>query len=182
MQENTLFQIRIINDLSFFHEICFNADSYIIFINLEKSQTKEKLECLLEYINNNICPGLIKTYIVGLYNNKIVQECQKDELEILFNENDWLFYEYFQIKINEEQNQHFCFYEYINNKKYNDKVFLTKKIKDYNLLEILEKIINNIYESKYYILTDPFKTKYKDKQIRFEKQDGNYSGVNCNIF
>jgi len=182
LQENTLFQIRIINDLSFFHEICFNADSYIIFINLEKSQTKEKLECLLEYINNNSCPGLIKTYIVGLYNNKIVQECQKDELEILFNENDGLLYEYFQIKINEEQNKHFCFYEYINNKKYNDKVFLTKKIKDYNFLEILEKIINNIYESKYYILIDPFKRKNKDKQIRFEKQEGNYSGVNCNIF
>lgn len=116
-----------------------------------------------------------------MYNNKIVQECQKDELEILFNENDWLFYEYFQIKINEEQNQHFCFYEYINNKKFNDKVFLTKKIKDYNLLEILEKIINNIYESKYYILIDPFKRKNKDKQIRFEKQEGNYSGGICNI-
>ena len=158
------------------------ADSYIIFINLEKSQTKEKLECLLEYINNNCCSCMIKTYIVGLYNNKIVQECQKDELEILFNENVGLFHEYFQIKINEEQNQHFCFYEYINNKKFNNKIFLTKKIKDYNLLEILEKIINNIYESKYYIVFDPFKRKYKDKQIRFEKQKGNYSGVNCNIF
>ena len=179
LREKTLFQIRIINKLSIENEIYFNANSYIIFIDLESIETKEKLNFLLEYINSNYSI-IIKIYIIGLYKNKIIEEYQKDELEKLLSFYD-LNYQNFQIKYIEEQNNHFCFYEFINNKKYCIKKFLKKKIEDYNLFEILEKIINESYENSYGLEFDPFKRKYKSIRTGNIMDKEEYSKGACSI-
>ena len=178
LPEETSFQIRTISDLSFIHEISLNADSYIIFINLEDVQTQEKIEYLIRYILESCCSVDIKTYIIGMYTDKdnIREECKKEELENIFNE-DNLSYEYFQIKYTGKENAHFCLYEYIGNKSYGDKNFLRKKIEDYTLTEVVEKIINETYENKMGLIFDPYKRKFVGKT------DKNLGGdnSNCNI-
>ena len=177
--EETSIQIRIISDLSFIHEISLNADSYIIFINLEDVQTQEKIEYLIRYILESCCSVDIKTYIIGMYTDKdkIREECKKEELENLFSE-DNLSFEYFQVKYSDkEKDDHFCLYEFIENKNYNDKNFLKKKIEDYKLTEIIEKIFNEIYENKMNFQFDPFKRRFVNKS---EKNLGG-DNSNCNI-
>lgn len=178
LPEETLFQIRIISDLSFIHEISLNADSYIIFINLEDVQTQEKIEYLIRYILESCCSVDIKTYIIGMYTDKdkIREECKREELENIFSE-DNLSYEYFPIKYSDEKKAHFCLYEFIGNKSYRDKSFLKKKIEDYQLTEIVEKIINETYENKMGLKFDPFKRKFVDKSEK--NLTGDNSG--CNI-
>jgi hypothetical protein len=175
--EETSFQIRIISDLSFIHEISLNADSYIIFINLEDVQTQEKIEYLIRYILESCCSVDIKTYIIGMYTDKdkIREECKREELENIFSE-DNLSYEYFPIKYSDEEKDHFCLYEFIGNKS-GDKSFLKKKIEDYHLTEIVEKIINETYENKMGLKFDPFKRKFVDKSEK--NLTGDNSG--CNI-
>ena len=179
LPEKSTFQIRTISDLSFIHEISLNADSYIIFINLENPQTKEKIEYLMKYILESCCSVDIKTYIIGIYKEKPIDECKKEELENLFID-DNLSYEYFEIKYTENPKNHFCLYEFIANKNYDGKNFLKKHIADYQLTEMIEKIINETYENKNGLRFDPFKRKFVDKS---EKAVGeNLSGPLCNLF
>ena len=176
LQKKSMFQIRTISDLSFIHEISLNADSYIIFINLEDPQTKEKIEYLIRYILDSCSSVDIKTYIVGIYKDKdrIFEENKKVHLENLFSE-DNLNYEYFQINYNNDDKNHFCFYDYIGNKDYGDKRFFKKKIEEYKLVEILEKIISQTYEEKEGVYFDPLKKKFITKPL---KSSGDSS---CNI-
>ena len=160
----TLFQIRILNNLSFIHDISLNADSYIIFINLEDANTKEKIKNIIRYMLDSCCSVDIKTYIIGLHKDKIIEECQKEELEKLFNE-DNLNYDYFQTKYIDNENEHFCLYEFIENKKYGNKKFFKKKIEEYKLKEIIEKITIETYEEKKGLIFEPSIRNFIEKGI-----------------
>ena len=160
LREKALFQISIINDLSFIYEICLNADSYIIFINLEYSKTGEKIKNLISYILDKCRSVDITTYFIGFYRNIKNIEYQKEELENLFNEEN-LNYVY---KYTEDSVNHFCFYDFIANEKYYNKKFLYKKLEDYKLFEILEKIINKTYEYTNGLAFYPSEKKYKDEK------------------
>ena len=151
---------------------------YLIFINLEDIKTIDKLEYLLKYILESCCSVEIKTYIVGLYKEKIIKECKKEELENLFNDHN-LSYDYYQIKYTDDLHKHFCLYEFIDNKNYNDKNFFRKKTDDYHLFEIMEKILSDVYGYKMGFEFDPFKRKYVEKSVK--GLNGDRSG-DCNIF
>lgn len=178
LPDDALFHIISINDLSFIHEVSLDADGYLIFINLEDIKTIDKLEYLLKYILESCCSVEIKTYIVGLYKEKIIKECKKEELENLFNDHN-LSYDYYQIKYTDDLHKHFCLYEFIDNKNYNDKNFFRKKTDDYHLFEIMEKILSDIYGYKMGFEFDPFKRKFVEKSVK--GLNGDRSG-DCNIF
>lgn len=178
LPDSVLFQIISINNLSFIHEISLEADAYLIFINLEDAKTVEKLEYLIRYITESCSSVDIITYIVGLYKEKILDVCNKEELENLFNEHN-LVYDYFEIKYTGIKNQeHFCFYKYIEDKNYNDKAFFTKKFDEYQTFEIFEKIMFEIYENKMNVKFDKFKRKFVSKSDKVGS--GDKSGE-CNI-
>ena len=114
LPDMSCFQIITINDLSFIHEIALDADAYIIFINLEDPKTEEKLEYLIRYIVEGCCSVETKTCVVGLYKDNILPEYSEEELEKLFNDNNLVF-EYFQVKYSENENEHNCLYQMIDN-------------------------------------------------------------------
>ena len=81
LRENTLFEIMVINDLSFIHEISLNAEVYLIFLNLEDTKTEEKLEYLVLFIMESCCVIEVITYIVGMYKDKNKISINKDDIE-----------------------------------------------------------------------------------------------------
>ena len=173
-----LFQITTINDLSYIHEISLRADAFIIFINLEDDKTIEKLKYLINYIADSCCSVDITIYIVEMYKYKILEACNKEQIENLFTE-DNISYEYFQIKYTDDKNEHFCFFKYIEIKKYDNKNFFNKTIEEYNFYEVLEKIIIDTYEEKMGVIFDTKKRIFVEKDI---KNEGNsYCNGFCNI-
>ena len=172
--ELTNVQIITINDLSFIHEICIDADGYLVFINLEDENFEKKLEFLIKYIGE-YCSGEIKVYIVGLYKDKILKTFQNEEIN--------LNYEFFKVKYNMNDNnkEHICLYESNNNK--NNDVKRSKKIindegHEYKLQEIIEKIFINIYEVKMSVIYLPDKKKFVKKGSKNE----NTSNSHCVIY
>lgn len=171
------FQLILINDLSFIHDICLNSDGYLIIINLEDIKTEEKLEYIIKYIAESCCTLEIKTFIVGLYKDKILPGCNKEELENLFNEHN-LIYEYYQIKYSLNDKDHFCFLDIMKNKANNKKI--VKKggeNNQYKLYEILEKVFVSMYENKMNVEFDPEKKRFVKLLDR-----GNEAVSLCNIY
>ena len=146
LPEETSFQLLTINDLSCIHEICVQADAYLVFINLEDDNLEKKLEFVIKYINE-FCSGT-KVYIIGLYKDKNFVSFQDEELENLINKK-YLNYEYFKIKYNMNNNnkEHICLLDlsHKKNKNDNNKRKLNEENYEYKLPEIIEKIIINIY-------------------------------------
>ena len=165
LPEKTLFQIRVINNLSFIQEIVLNADSFIIIINLEDANTNEKIKNIIRYMVDGCCSVDIKTYIIGIYKNRILEECKKEELEKLFSENN-LNYDYFQAKYINNENEHFCLYEFIENQNYGNKNFFKKEIEEYKLKEIIEKITIETYEDKKGVKFEPSIRNFIEKSIK----------------
>ena len=174
LPESSPFNLILINDLSFIHDICLNADGYLIIINLEDIKTEEKLEYIIKYISESCCTMETKAYIVGLYKDKILPGCGKEELENLFNEHNFIF-EYYQIKLSSDEKKHFCFFDLMNNKA-NNRKNVTKS--DGNKLqEILERIIINMYELKMNVEFD-----YEKKRFVQSTEKGNEAISKCNIY
>lgn len=173
LTDNSLFQLVLINDLSFIHDICLNADGYLILINLEDVKTEERLEYIIKYISESCCTMEIKSYIIGLYQDKILPGCKKEELENLFNEHN-LIYDYEQIKYSPEDKNHNCFFDIFNNKMTNKK---NMRKTDKSLQELLEKIIVNMYESK-------MDVEYDHDKKRFVKnmEKGSVANSKCIIY
>ena len=158
IKESTNVQIITINDLSFIHEICIDADGYLIFVNLEDENLEKKLEVLIKYIGE-FCSGETKVYIVGLYKEKILKSLQNEEIN--------LNYDYYQVKYNMNDNNkdHICLYDESNNK---DKNKIDEENHEYKLQEIIEKIFINIYEIKMSVVYLPDKKKFVKKGSKNE--------------
>ena len=175
-EESFPFQIIVINNLSFIHEIILDAEGYLIFINLEDEKTEEKLELLTKYITDNCSAEEKNIYFVGLYKNKILPSLNKENLENFFKDNN-LNYEYYEIKYNMNDNNnktHNCLYESINRKK----TFQNKIEQEFNLQEIIEKIIVNSYETKMSVVYVPKKKKFMKKVDKNESDSDSF----CNIY
>ena len=96
-EENEIFfEIIVLNDLSYIHDISLKADAYLVFTNLEKENTTEQLEKIIKYILES-CSLDIKTYLVGMYKDKVLPNLNKEALENYFEE-EKLNCEYYQIK------------------------------------------------------------------------------------
>ena len=152
-KNNIIFEIIILNDLSFIHDVSLNADANLIFINLENQNTLEQLEKVVDYIYNYCFSIEIITYLIGIYKNKINPLLDNESIESLFEEKE-LNCEIYQIKYNDKGSpKHICLY---NNKemKHNKNGNKKKKTTNHdnkdncNIFEIMEKILIKIYEKK----------------------------------
>jgi len=205
------FDIIVLNDLSFIHDISSGADAYLVFINLEKKMTLEQLEKIIKYIIES-CAIESKTYLVGIYQDKILPILNKEILENYFEE-EKLNYEYYQIKCenygkNEERINHKCIQQInlnINNKKErnNSKSDEGKDIKldnknckssrknsennesEYSLIDIVELIFIKIYENKMSLIYEPDKkmfTRNLSDEYYEENNNSKSKSGNCCIF
>ena len=174
------FEIHILNDISFIHDISSLVDANLVFINLENQDTIQKLEKIINYINDS-CTSLLKIYLIGLYNDKILPILNTEIIE-LFEEHTFN-YEIFQIKYNaDDKNKHLCLHESKENKN-NKKLKKDSLDKNDNLFDIIENILIQIYEMKMSVIYLPDKKKFKN--ISFKGGDGisyNESRSKCDIF
>ena len=179
-----IFEIFILNDLTFIHNVSLNADANLIFINLENQETLNKLENIVEYIHNYCFSVENITYLIGIYKNSINPILDNESIGSLFEEKD-LNCEIYQIKYNDKGGpNHKCIYhnnEMKNKKNANKKKKSTNNdnIDNYNIFEIVEKILIKMYEKKINI-----------KNIKNDNKDDNNKGNsmsdsgknNCIIF
>lgn len=184
--EQIIFEIIVIKDLNFIHDITLISDANLIFINLENNNTTEQLEKIINYINESCCPMGINTYIIGIFKEKISPILNKDSIENLFEENKYNC-EFHQIKYNKDDGKsHICMYEKEDNKK-------SKNIKKYNLIEndknnnlydIMEMILIKLYEFKMSVIYEPKKKRFKQKRAKHDEgnNSNSQSGGNCHIF
>ena len=93
--DNNSFEIITISDLSYVHNISLESDGYLVFLNLEDQNTLDLLEKIIKYLIS--CCMEMKTYIVGIYKDKILPILNKEALNSLLDEKN-LNYEYYQIK------------------------------------------------------------------------------------
>ena len=88
----------VINNFSVSHQDTFDSNGYIIFCNLSKKNTFELVEKMFNYINDN-CSIFIKTYVIGVFDDKIDEdkkyEKMKEFLKNLDSEIDFDYYEMF---------------------------------------------------------------------------------------
>ena len=186
-EENEIFfEIIVLNDLSYIHDISLNADAYLLFINLEKENTTEQLEKIIKYILES-CSMEIKTYLVGMYKDKILPFLNKETLENYFEE-EKLNCEYYQIKCDDNKNNneynHACMYHYNTDKNINKERKNSFKKKELNnLIDIIELILIQIYEKKMNVTYEPQKNIFKNYNSKqdYSKRNCN-SGGNCIIF
>ena len=179
LPEQSLFQITIINDLSFIHNISLNANSYIIFMNLEDPKAKEKLENLIAYMLESCCSVDVKTYVIGMYKDNSLKKYNKENIESVLSDN-YLNCEYYEIQYNEDTN-HFCINEYIQNKNYSDPKSFVHKNKEFKVMEILEKILIESYETKMEVKFNPNKRKFVSFLNNNKGEGDAMSGKECTI-
>lgn len=161
LYDSSLFQMIIINNLSFIHEISLEADGYIIFLNLEDEKTEDKLSYLIKFMSDSCCSGEKKISFIGLYKDKIKLQFKKEDLELFFTDYG-LNFDYYEIKYNmaDDEKIHNCLFESINKKKTFKNNIETDK---YQLQEIIEKITIDTYESKMSVIYIPDKKQFIKK-------------------
>lgn len=192
--EKVIFEIIVIYDLSYIHNISLDADAYILFINLEKKNTKDQLEKIITYIIDN-CSINIKTYIIGIFKDKILPNLNKELIEIFFEEKN-INYEYYQVKCkdnicnnikkdnknnkeikgeNEEENS-----LNLRNKSKKNKNIKTNL--EFNLFDTILTINKQIYEIKISdnSIDKPSNSFYSSKN--YEDLSNSKNGCKCTIF
>ena len=175
LYDSSLFQIIIINNLSFIHEISLEADGFLIFFNLEDEKTEDKLTYLIKFMSDSCCSGEKKISFVGLYKDEILPQFKKEDLENFFGEYN-LNFEYYEIKYNMKDNEkiHNCMYESINKKK-----TFKHKVENHGhkLQEVIEKVSIDTYENKMSVIYIPDKKKF----IKKDEKNRDISNSGCNI-
>ena len=187
-KDQMIFEIFVIKDLNFIHDITLISDANLIFINLENENTAEQLETIINYINESCCSMEINTYIIGIYKEKIIPILNKESIENLFEENKYNC-EFHQIKYNKDDfKNHICMYEKDYDKKIininKNTILIENDINNDNLIDIMENILIKIYEDKMSVIYEPTKKKFKPKNSKYYKHNNNISqsGIDCNIF
>jgi hypothetical protein len=179
LYDSSLFQMIVINNLSFIHEISLEADGFLIFLNLEDEKTEDKLAYLIKFMTDSCCSGEKKINFVGLYKNEILPQFKKKDLENYFGEHN-LNFDYYEIKYNDNEKKHNCLYESTNKKKTNENKEENKEHKEHkehNLQEVIEKVTIDTYENKMSVIYIPDKKKFIKKK---EKNNDN-SNSRCII-
>ena len=178
-EKNVIIEIIVLYDLSYIHNISLEADAYLLFANLEKIQTMSQLEKIITYILQS-CNIIIKTYIIGIYKDKIIPNLKKETIELYLEEQN-INYEYYQIKNNNK--------EVIEEYEYSNQILTTnpinenknkmksKKKTSLNLIDYILTIMRQVYEIK---ITDNFE--FNNSSKTYDKMSDNNSGCNCMIF
>lgn len=182
-ENKLIYEIYVLQDINFIHNISLDADSYLIFINLENDNTLDIIEKIIKYIIESYCLKEIKIYLVGIYKDKIIPNLNKESIVNYFEE-EKLNCEYYQIKYENNNNndiiKHMCLYEDKNMKNNKKKSKLSKKkIKKNNLIDTIEIIMKQIYERK---LINESRISNNPSFFIDKEKDINFSGNNCNMF
>ena len=183
------YKIVVLNNLSYIHNITSKADANLVFVNLENKNTITQLEKIVNYITESCVNA--KTYLVGIYKDKIIPVLNKESLDSYFEEEN-LIYEYIQIKcknydkerdrINhkckqkkssnsnpDERKKNIPVKKNKSNKKNNDNNYESEN----NLLDIIELTFIKIYENKMGL----------SKEVKEgELKSNSNSRSHCNIF
>lgn len=186
-KEQIIFEIYVVNDLSFIHEISLKTDANLIFLNLENKKILDQLEKVTNYINDSCLKYEVITYLVGIYQNEILPTLNEESIRLFF-EDQKLDCEIYQIKYDQNNtDNHICLYEnkqIKKNKKEKEKEKKNrlKKNKNPNLIDILERILVQIYETKIKAKINDIKNKNKNKKYK-KKEDNNQcqSAADCLI-
>ena len=178
-----IYEIFVLKDLSFIHDISLVSDANLIFINLENENTLKQFEKIINYINDSCCRLDIKVYIVGIYIDKIVPLLNKESIELFFDDQK-LNSEMVQVKYNKNDSiNHLCMYG--GNKEMakgkNEKKIISKKNINDNLNDIVEKIFLEIFEIKNNVVYEPKKKKFRKRSIN-DDEGKSISGSQCYIF
>lgn len=192
LEDNLIsYEIFVLNDLSFIHDVSLEADANLLFINLEDKNTLDDLEAIIDYINDSSRMEMT-TYLIGLYKNKIKLIVNQDEIKNLF-EDQKLDYKFYQLKFNKNEGpDHICLYE---NKKFKNierKNSLKNHNKDKkgnienntNLMDIIEEIFMELYDKKVNNQSNGSKKSNSQKgyyNYDFGKSDSD-SKAECQIF
>lgn len=176
--KQVIFEISILNDISFIPNICLKTHAYLIFLNLENQDSIDQLENIVTFISK-YCPSENKTYLIGIYKEKINPILDKDSIENYFEVNN-LNMEMYKIRYNgNDASNHKCLYQKNEmknskngNKKKNNTKFNNKD--NFNLNDVIEKILIKIYNIKNN-LKDIDDNEYNDSTC------GGNSGTSCII-
>ena len=177
-----IYEIFVLKDLSFIHDISLVSDANLIFINLENENTLKQFEKIINYINDSCCRLDIKVYIVGIYKDKICPSLNKESIELFFDDQN-LNSEMVQVKYNKNDGiNHICMYgnkEMVKSK--NEKKKMAKNNTNDNLTDIVEKIFLEIFEIKNNVVYDPKKRKFRKRSIN-DDEGKSISQSQCYIF
>ena len=190
LEDNLItYEIFVINDLSFIHDVSLDADANLLIINLEDKDNLEDLQAIIDYINDSSRMEM-KTYIIGIYKNKKNVVINQDEIKYLFEEQK-LDYKSYQLEYNKNEGvDHICLYE---NKKFKGEekkssVKGSNKDKKYNkentcnLMDVLEEIFMKLYNQKVNNQSDSVKSKDKKGYIFDEARSDSDSRADCLVF
>lgn len=190
LEDNLIsYEIFVINDLSFIHDVSLEADANLLIINLEDKDNLEDLQAIIDYINDSSRMEMI-TYIIGIYQNKKKIAINQDEIKSLFEEQK-LDYKSYQLEYNKKEGvDHICLYE---NKKFKNEEKkcsvkgLNKEKKENkentcNLMDVLEEIFMKLYNQKVDKQSDSTKLKDKKGFIFDEGRSDSDSRADCQVF
>ena len=152
----------IISNFSVSHQGTFDSNGYIIFCNLEKSSTLELLEKLINYINEN-CSIFIKTYIVGVFIDKIDQDKSYEKMrEFLKNLDFDIEFDYYEMFLGEK-----------------NKLEEIKKTYEnaQNMTDVLKFLFYEIWKGKI-----PRINKINKNKVGYENSSEDKSKIGCKIF
>ena len=139
--------IYIINDFSKTHDICLYSDSYIIFCNPEKKDTKSKLSQIINYIKEECLTDII-TNIIGVYDNCNSSIIKLDDMKSFLNGHKFM-YKYYQI-YEEKEFKSFLKEKYnIKNLTEENNYINSNQNENFgNILETLDKIFIHVFHEK----------------------------------
>lgn len=123
-------QFYVLNDLSKIHNKALGSDSYIVFCNLNKEESEEKLCKISKYIKE-YCSTSVTTNFVGVYEKSIIPVLTNEYIRALLDEEE-ISYNYYEMSCGDKEES-------------NSKIEC-KKFGNINI--ILEKIFLNIYKWK----------------------------------
>ena len=183
--KNIIIEITVLYDLTYIHEISLYADAYLLFANLENINTKAQLDKITLYILES-CSLDTKTYILGIYNDKIIPSLNKESMELYFEEES-LEYEYHQIKYrNNHLNLNIDEDKENNQNNYQNQIEVNSNL---NLFDSFLKILKKIYELKIKEIYRPIKKKLRFNSFSSTLKDfgersksDSKNGCNCTVF
>jgi len=139
--------VYIINDFSKTHEILLYSDSYIIFCNPEKKDTKTKLSQIINYIKEEYLTDII-TNIIGVYDNCNSSTIKLDDMKSFLNGHKFM-HRYYQL-YEEKEFKSFLKEKYnIKNLNEENNYINSNQNENFgNILETLDKIFISVFHEK----------------------------------
>ena len=180
--EEIIYEIYVLDDLSFIHEICLNANGYLVFANIEKENTLQKIEQVVNYIVESCLSCEVKTYFVGLYKDTAnPPSLNKESIEKFLEEKKYYF-DYFEIKYeNKEEDNHLCLHKERNQNDIIDEKYLNFANKNFGITETIEIVLKKIYDDVIKGLTEPNNQFHKNKFSNYSNYNENKDKSKCLI-